>query len=157
VNSRFQVRAITSVSELRSVENDWRELWRHCRDLTIFQSPHWLLPWVEAFSPHRLWVLEARRGSSLAGLAPLFIYGNEAQGWVAHFLYSAMDGKRLTIYGDGYQVRDVLCVEDLINAFEAVRSNASSTPGEVYNVGGGPGNSVGRSYCHNRHATWSPM
>ena len=53
-----------------------------------------------------------------------------------------MDGKRLTIYGDGYQVRDVLCVEDLMNAFEAVRSNASSTAGEVYNVGGGPGNSV---------------
>jgi CDP-paratose 2-epimerase len=69
-------------------------------------------------------------------------FGNEDQGWVAHFLYSAMDGKRLTIYGDGYQVRDVLCVEDLMNAFQAVRSNASSTAGEVYNVGGGPGNSV---------------
>ena len=69
-------------------------------------------------------------------------FGNEDQGWVAHFLYSAMDGKRLTIYGDGYQVRDVLCVEDLMNAFEAVRSNASSTAGEVYNVGGGPANTI---------------
>lgn len=69
-------------------------------------------------------------------------FGNEDQGWVAHFLYSALTGRRLKIYGDGFQVRDVLCVEDLMNAFDAVRQHIATTAGEVYNVGGGPENSV---------------
>jgi CDP-paratose 2-epimerase len=69
-------------------------------------------------------------------------FGNEDQGWVAHFLYSALMGRPLKIYGDGFQVRDVLCVEDLMNAFDAVRKNLATTAGEVYNVGGGPENSV---------------
>jgi CDP-paratose 2-epimerase len=69
-------------------------------------------------------------------------FGNEDQGWVAHFLYSALNGIPLKIYGDGFQVRDVLCVEDLMNAFDAVRKHLTTTAGEVYNVGGGPENSV---------------
>ena len=69
-------------------------------------------------------------------------FGNEDQGWVAHFLYSALNGRPLKIYGDGFQVRDVLCVEDLMNAFDAVRRKMNTTAGQVYNVGGGPENSV---------------
>lgn len=68
--------------------------------------------------------------------------GNEDQGWVAHFLYSALDKKRITIYGDGRQVRDVLCVHDLVRAFEKVRSQVERTAGQIYNVGGGIENSV---------------
>src|SRR5216683_2624783 len=44
--------------------------------------------------------------------------GNEDQGWVAHFLYSALEDKPLAIFGDGKQVRDVLAVRDLVLAFE---------------------------------------
>jgi CDP-paratose 2-epimerase len=69
-------------------------------------------------------------------------FGNEDQGWVAHFLYSALEGKRITIYGDGRQVRDVLCVHDLVRAFERVRSQMEKTAGQIYNVGGGIENSV---------------
>ena len=69
-------------------------------------------------------------------------FGNEDQGWVAHFLYSALEGKRVTIYGDGRQVRDVLCVHDLVRAFEKVRSQMEKTAGQIYNVGGGIQNSV---------------
>src|SRR5436305_2571655 len=69
-------------------------------------------------------------------------FGNEDQGWVAHFLYSALEGKRITIYGDGRQVRDVLCVHDLVRAFEKVRSQIEKTAGQIYNVGGGIQNSV---------------
>ena len=68
--------------------------------------------------------------------------GNEDQGWVAHFLYSAMQGRPVTIYGDGRQVRDVLYVGDLVAAFDAVRSRSKWTAGQVYNVGGGSSNSV---------------
>jgi CDP-paratose 2-epimerase len=68
--------------------------------------------------------------------------GNEDQGWLAHFIYSALEGRPLVIYGDGKQVRDVLCVDDLVLAFEKVRANLDTTAGQVYNVGGGPANSV---------------
>ncbi len=69
-------------------------------------------------------------------------FGNEDQGWVAHFLYSAMRRNSIVIYGDGKQVRDVLCVDDLVRAFEAVRSHEKTTRGQVYNVGGGPENTI---------------
>ena len=69
-------------------------------------------------------------------------FGTEDQGWVAHFLYSALRRQPVVIYGDGRQVRDVLCVHDLVRAFDAVRLHRSVTAGQVYNVGGGAGNSV---------------
>jgi CDP-paratose 2-epimerase len=69
-------------------------------------------------------------------------FGNEDQGWIAHFLYSALEGKPLTIYGDGLQVRDVLCVEDLMCAFEQVRALSEETAGQIYNIGGGRDNAV---------------
>ncbi len=64
-------------------------------------------------------------------------FGNEDQGWVAHFLYSALAGKPLTIYGNGLQVRDILHVEDLVDAMVAARKHRSVTAGQVYNLGGG--------------------
>lgn len=64
-------------------------------------------------------------------------FGNEDQGWVAHFLYSALQHRPITIYGDGRQVRDVLHVQDLVEAMCAVRANQGVTAGQVYNVGGG--------------------
>ncbi|PYX89380.1 MAG: hypothetical protein DMG68_05330 [Acidobacteria bacterium] len=69
-------------------------------------------------------------------------FGNEDQGWVAHFLYSALQQQAITVYGDGRQVRDVLAVEDLMRAFEAVRGHVAQTAGQVYNVGGGLKNTV---------------
>jgi CDP-paratose 2-epimerase len=69
-------------------------------------------------------------------------FGNEDQGWVAHFLYSAVTGRPLTIYGDGRQVRDILYVEDLLCAFEAAYANREHTGGQIYNIGGGQENTI---------------
>ena len=69
-------------------------------------------------------------------------FGNEDQGWVAHFLYSALQGRQIYIYGNGRQVRDVLAVQDLLRAFESVYANRDATAGQVYNVGGGAQNAV---------------
>ena len=69
-------------------------------------------------------------------------FGNEDQGWVAHFIYSALAGTPLTLYGDGRQVRDVLCIYDLLRVFEAARATQNVTAGRIYNVGGGPENAV---------------
>lgn len=64
-------------------------------------------------------------------------FGTEDQGWVAHFLYSTLEQQPITVYGDGFQVRDVLHVYDLIDATQAVRRNLPRTAGEIYNLGGG--------------------
>jgi CDP-paratose 2-epimerase len=69
-------------------------------------------------------------------------FGSEDQGWVAHFLYSALEGKPLTIYGDGRQVRDILHVDDLVRAFEAAYANREKTAGQIFNIGGGERNAV---------------
>jgi CDP-paratose 2-epimerase len=69
-------------------------------------------------------------------------FGTEDQGWVAHFVYSMLQNRPLVIYGDGRQVRDVLCVHDLVRAFDAVRQNIETTRAEVYNVGGGTENTT---------------
>ena len=69
-------------------------------------------------------------------------FGNEDQGWVAHFLYSVLEGQPITIYGDGFQVRDVLHVHDLIDAMEAAVASREQVAGEIFNVGGGITNSV---------------
>ncbi len=49
-------------------------------------------------------------------------FGTEDQGWVAHFLRSALAGTPITIYGTGRQVRDVLFVGDLVEAFLAAQA-----------------------------------
>ncbi len=69
-------------------------------------------------------------------------YGCSKGAGVAHFLYSALQGRPVIIYGDGRQVRDVLYIEDLLQAFESVRDRVETTGGEVYNVGGGLENST---------------
>ncbi|MGN6848032.1 MAG: SDR family NAD(P)-dependent oxidoreductase, partial [Sphingomicrobium sp.] len=66
--------------------------------------------------------------------------GTEDQGWVAHFLIRAIEGKPLVLYGDGLQVRDVLFVEDLVDAFLLAQSNIHTLSGQAFNIGGGLGN-----------------
>ncbi|HMC49405.1 MAG TPA: SDR family NAD(P)-dependent oxidoreductase, partial [Solirubrobacterales bacterium] len=66
--------------------------------------------------------------------------GNEDQGWVAHFAIRALDGEPIVLYGDGHQVRDVLFVEDLVEAFLLARENIEAIGGGAYNIGGGPEN-----------------
>jgi CDP-paratose 2-epimerase len=66
-------------------------------------------------------------------------FGVEDQGWLAHFVIAAVLGRPITIYGDGKQVRDVLFIDDLLNAFERAAERQASVGGQVYNIGGGPG------------------
>ncbi|MGV3616494.1 MAG: NAD-dependent epimerase/dehydratase family protein [Fimbriimonas sp.] len=68
--------------------------------------------------------------------------GNEDQGWVAHFLLQALNEAPITIYGDGYQVRDILFVEDLVDAFLLAMANIDRLSGQAFNMGGGPKNTV---------------
>ena len=69
-------------------------------------------------------------------------FGNEDQGWLAHFIISAVLSRPITIYGDGKQVRDLLYVDDLIEAMQLAIERIDIAAGQVYNIGGGPGNTL---------------
>jgi CDP-paratose 2-epimerase len=68
--------------------------------------------------------------------------GTEDQGWVAHFLLSALKGHPITIYGDGLQVRDILFIDDLLRAFDIAHRKIDQLTGQAFNIGGGIDNSI---------------
>ena len=69
-------------------------------------------------------------------------FGVEDQGWVAHFVIAAVLDRQISIYGNGKQVRDLLHVQDLIDAYEAGIARIDTLSGEVFNLGGGPENTL---------------
>ena len=69
-------------------------------------------------------------------------FGTEDQGWVAHFVIRALEGKPITLFGDGRQVRDVLYVDDLVDAFAAAWKHIDRTSGRAFNIGGGSANTT---------------
>lgn len=69
-------------------------------------------------------------------------FGVEDQGWVAWFTIAASLDRPITVYGDGKQVRDILFIDDLLDAFDAAAGNIRKTAGRVYNIGGGPANVI---------------
>lgn len=68
--------------------------------------------------------------------------GTEDQGWVAHFVLRALANEAISIYGDGRQVRDILFVDDAVNAYVAAWRNIGRVSGQAFNLGGGPDNAV---------------
>ncbi|OLS15006.1 MAG: nucleoside-diphosphate-sugar epimerase [Promethearchaeota archaeon CR_4] len=69
-------------------------------------------------------------------------YGIADQGWVTHFVASALSGKPITIYGNGKQVRDLLHVSDLVELFDAYLKKCKTVGSDVFNIGGGPKNAI---------------
>jgi CDP-paratose 2-epimerase len=95
-------------------------------------------------------------------------FGTEDQGWIAHFMLQALRGLPITVYGDGYQVRDALHVDDAVSAWISVLDNIDAARGRVFNLGGGPANAIsvrellrlmrqiGRVPSDIRHRNWRP-
>ncbi|MFX1443312.1 MAG: GDP-mannose 4,6-dehydratase [Promethearchaeota archaeon] len=69
-------------------------------------------------------------------------FGVEDQGWVAHLIISALTGKKINIFGDGKQVRDILYISDLINVFDAFIKKADKIKHDVFCIGGGADNTL---------------
>jgi CDP-paratose 2-epimerase len=69
-------------------------------------------------------------------------FGVEDQGWVAWFIIASLLEKPITIYGDGKQIRDILWVDELIDAYVRLYHHAERVQGEVFNIGGGPENTL---------------
>ncbi len=69
-------------------------------------------------------------------------FGIEDQGWVAWFVIAALTGKKITVYGNGKQVRDILYMDDLLDSFDAAIQNIDRCAGKIFNVGGGQENTI---------------
>jgi len=71
-----------------------------------------------------------------------FQFGVEDQGWAAWLMAALLFNKKISIYGTGKQVRDVLYISDLIGAYKLSLEKLDETAGEAFNIGGGCENSV---------------
>ena len=69
-------------------------------------------------------------------------FGVEDQGWAAWFIIAAQKGRQISVYGDGKQVRDILFIDDLLDGYEAAIQQIDSVAGQVFNIGGGPENTI---------------
>ena len=69
-------------------------------------------------------------------------FGIEDQGWMAWLIIASVMNRKITIYGDGKQVRDMLFVEDLLDVYDAALEKINVAKGQVYNIGGGPENTI---------------
>src|SRR5260370_8010777 len=79
--------------------------------------------------------------------------GVELHGFLSYLVKVALSGQGYTVFGyKGKQVRDNIHSFDVVRAFEEFARNPK--PGEVYNLGGGRGNSlsmqIGRASCRER-------
>jgi CDP-paratose 2-epimerase len=77
-------------------------------------------------------------------------FGHTNQGWVVWWAIAHWFQLPLTYLGwQGKQVRDVLFVEDMLDVLDLQIKQIAGFRGEVFNLGGGPGNSV--SLCEATH------
>jgi len=67
-------------------------------------------------------------------------FGFEDQGWVAWFIIATLFNRPITIYGNGKQVRDMLYVDDLVDAYKCFIN--SKLERGLFNIGGGPNNTI---------------
>lgn len=70
------------------------------------------------------------------------------QGWIGWFCQKAIEIKQgklkepFAISGNGKQVRDVLHADDVVKLYFSASGNIDKVKGEVFNIGGGIGNSL---------------
>lgn len=68
--------------------------------------------------------------------------GTETQGWVDWVVTSKLQGKPLDLVTNGKTVRDILWVDDLVNLFLLELKKINKVKGNIFNVGGGPKNTL---------------
>lgn len=71
-------------------------------------------------------------------------FGGEDHGWVAHFTINIVLERPITVFGTGKQVRDILFVSDVTEAFRAFYEKRSAG---TYNIAGGPERAISLIEC----------
>ena len=78
----------------------------------------------------------------LSGVYGAGVFGGGDPGWVTRILTEARCGAAVTLAGDGAQVRDVLYVDDLVDAMLLAYERIELLHGHAFNIGGGPRNTL---------------
>lgn len=64
------------------------------------------------------------------------------QGWIGWFAKEILNNRDFTMTGNGKQVRDILHIEDFLRLLDCLAERKSKIGGEIFNIGGGPNNSL---------------
>lgn len=80
--------------------------------------------------------------------------GSEDQGWIAHMVHQWVNNKLIRIFGNGKQVRDVLHIDDLCEVM--IRALNRDGHSGVFNIGGGPKNTISVLELINLLDEWKP-
>lgn len=135
---------LTTPGQLDEIRGDWEHLLARAADANTFLSPAWLLSWWEAYAPTaRLQTVVARRGSELAGLAPLMLVRERSLGMPLRCLRFMGDGTFETDHmgfvteeADGAPVRAALLDAVLALPWDtAVLTNVPAASGLAAAVG----------------------
>jgi len=78
----------------------------------------------------------------LGGIYGDWQYSYEDHGWVAYMTQMVVNNKPFNRYGHGKQVRDILYISDICNAFELMIDNIKKVKGQAINISGGYSNSL---------------
>jgi CelD/BcsL family acetyltransferase involved in cellulose biosynthesis len=76
--AQLTTRVLRRLDEIRAIVPEWRELFERGH-ASVFQSPYWLLSWLEVFSPDNMVFVEVRQTESLIALAPLLTYHRDGR------------------------------------------------------------------------------
>ena len=60
--ANLSCRVLRTLPELQEIASEWRDLFHRSR-ATAFQSPDWVLPWIEVFVPEKMVAIAVRSGS----------------------------------------------------------------------------------------------
>jgi UDP-glucose 4-epimerase len=87
---------------------------------------------------HRMFARDFGMSTAVLRLTNTFgprqLLAHNRQGFIPWFVRTALTGGEITIYGDGRQTRDILYVDDVVDALLRVAS-LPELSGQVYNVG----------------------
>jgi CDP-paratose 2-epimerase len=62
--------------------------------------------------------------------------------WMSRILMQSLRHEPVVVHGDGRQVRDLLFIDDLLDAFDAALANMDIIAGQAFNIGGGPARTI---------------
>ena len=71
-----------------------------------------------------------------------FQYGQESQGWVSWIILRSFFKKKINIFGNGKQVRDILYIDDLTDFYFKLLDKSKKINSNIFNIGGAKINSI---------------
>lgn len=112
---------VTTAGALAALAGEWAALCAASLDDEPFVTPEWIIPWWEAFGEGTLWVLAARRGAQLVGLAPFHIVPSRVLGRTRRVL-------RICANADSNRAHVIMDARDAPTVARAIVAHLATSP-----------------------------